>query len=395
MNVTAADPFVLFDKKRQTFYCYCTSEVKDRKVFLVYKSGNLVDWEFVSYALDLSRKNWGKDWFWAPECYFNAKTGLYFLFYSARVKDELLPTYFLDPHYVEGCKIGVAVSSSPEGPFVNIEALPLDYRPFDSAYHDINLVIRNASNPEIGWEEGERAPQGVFVSSIDVDLLFFEGRIYMYYSRCCYRNFVYDQALGRYIEESHILGVELDPKWWNDPLGKTMPSVLPSYRDAAGDGGSLRKDGFVRLISYGSDPQTWENGHVDDYAQSKGAKKNRRWTEGPTVFPLILEGKKRFAMAYSCNSFENAFYGVGLAFASSPLGPFTKFSGNPIIHQDPSVPVYSTGHGSLIAEKGQVFYFFHGREDVFSERILYFGALSIKSEREVSFGPVIKCNLRH
>jgi hypothetical protein len=396
MNVLGADPFVLFDPKSQSYYCYCTGPISGGKAFLVYRSADLVAWEFVSNALDLTAKNWGKDWFWAPECFFNAKTGLYFLFYSARVREDWLPAYFCDPHYVEGCKIGVAVASSPEGPFVNIASRPLDYRPFDPTYRDINVLLSDEDDPKISFEEGLKAPQGVFLSSIDVDLLFFEKHIYLYYSRCCYRNYVYDEKLGRYIEESNILGVELDPKWWDDPSGKTMPSVLPRYLNANGSSKDpLRKDGFVRLVSYGSDPQEWENAHVNDHALSGGMKKNRRWAEGPTVVALPLQGKTVFAMTYSCNNYENARYGVGIAFAPTPLGPFAKAPFNPILHQDPAVPIYSTGHGSWIAKEGQTYYFFHGREDPSSDRILYFGPLRIVSETQVSFGPITQCRLLH
>ena len=92
--VISADPYVLFDEKTDTYYCYSTNDGVN-KAFSIHKSKNLLDWEFVDYALDLNHKNiWGKDWFWAPECYYNPNNQHYYLFYSARVKDDLAHKYF-------------------------------------------------------------------------------------------------------------------------------------------------------------------------------------------------------------------------------------------------------------------------------------------------------------
>lgn len=59
MNVNAADPFVLYDKKEKCFYCYATSNelAPLDKSFFIYKSFDGVNFEFVGYALDLNHKN--------------------------------------------------------------------------------------------------------------------------------------------------------------------------------------------------------------------------------------------------------------------------------------------------------------------------------------------------
>ena len=69
-SVIGADPYVLFDKKSGYYYCYATSNTKHNKTFYIYKSKDLINWEFVDYALDTLKNNWGKDWYWAPECYY-------------------------------------------------------------------------------------------------------------------------------------------------------------------------------------------------------------------------------------------------------------------------------------------------------------------------------------
>ena len=102
-KVFGADPHVLFDEKTKNFYCYATSGHSNGKSFHVYRSKDLVEWEDLGLALDTETNRWGKDWYWAPECYYNPHNGKYYLFYSARVEDELTEEYFEDPNYFESC----------------------------------------------------------------------------------------------------------------------------------------------------------------------------------------------------------------------------------------------------------------------------------------------------
>src|SRR5215211_1950411 len=109
--------------------------------FGIYRSADLVTWEQIpGGALPVDdRKNWGNDWFWAPEVYHNPDTGLYFLFYAAR-SDANAKKWFGFADFEEPCKVGVAVSRSPEGPFSNIAKGPIDYWPYDPDYHDVNTT---------------------------------------------------------------------------------------------------------------------------------------------------------------------------------------------------------------------------------------------------------------
>jgi len=141
-----------------------------------------------------------------------------------------------------------------------------------------------------------------------------------------------------------------------------MPSIAPAYRGAnASKGGPAgpRRDGWVQILSYQQDKQSWENAHVNDYELSGGQKKNRRWEEGSTTFKL----GGTYYLTYSANNWESPSYGVGYATAPSPLVPFKKYSGNPILSQDPAIGMYSTGHGSLAfsPDGGEMYYVHHGR----------------------------------
>lgn len=386
MKIIGADPHVIFDKNSSTYYAYVTSNIDDGMTFKIYKSKDLIKWSYVNRALVTNDdKTWGKDWFWAPECYYSEKANRYFLFYSAKVKDNILEKHFYDNSYEECCKIGVATSTSPEGPFVNITNEPLDYYPYDRDVYDLEPALEDKHNGRISLETAAKiAKKGAYISQIDVNILFDDDRMFLYYSRCCYRNWVYDEKLGKFIEESNINCIEITTDWFYDKEGKTMPQVLDKYK-VIEDG--KRKDKYHSIISYHKDPQDWENGHVNDYSTYNGAKKDRRWSEGSTTFTRIVDGKKVYFITYSCNNFENELYGVGYATSDSPTEGFVKSKLNPIIHQIPEEKLYSTGHGSWISKDGKDYYVFHGRDVLNEPRILYSGEMKIegKNIRLVSF----------
>jgi hypothetical protein len=189
-----------------------------------------------------------------------------------------------------------------------------------------------------------------------------DGSQYLYYSRNAYRSWNWDSDLGKYVEESNILAVPLTRAWWEDPAGRTMPSIDPAYRGAnASKGGpdGPRRDGWVQILSYQQDKQSWENAHVNDYELSGGERKDRRWEEGSTTF----RSGGRYYLTYSANNWESPSYGVGYATATNPLGPWKKAPENPILSQDPQIGMYSTGHGSLAfsPDGSEMYYVHHGR----------------------------------
>lgn len=104
---------------------------------------------------------WGSTWFWAPEVYKNEETGLFYIFYSAMLKPELREEAFAYADFEEACKIGVAVSETPEGPFHIIDDEPIDYYPYDPDYYDVNLIMdEKQMKPPASLEEGMTAPKG-------------------------------------------------------------------------------------------------------------------------------------------------------------------------------------------------------------------------------------------
>lgn len=77
--------------------------------------------------------------------------------------------------------------------------------------------------------------------------------------------------------------------------------------------------------------------------------------EGPTVIKL----KDKYYLFYSANHFRNIDYAVGYAVADSPMGPWKKYSGNPIIHRS-IVDENGSGHGDLFeGPDDQLYYVYH------------------------------------
>lgn len=75
---------------------------------------------------------------------------------------------------------------------------------------------------------------------------------------------------------------------------------------------------------------------------------NTNWpvVEGPTV----TKQGKCYYLIYSANDFRSKDYAVGYAIAESPLGPWKKHIGNPIISRE-TLHVNGPGHGDLFLDK--------------------------------------------
>lgn len=89
---------------------------------------------------------------------------------------------------------------------------------------------------------------------------------------------------------------------------------------------------------------------------------NEKWsiTEGPTV----IKHKNLYYLLYSANHFRSFDYSVGYAVSKSPLGPWNKFEGNPIIHKN-IIGQNGCGHGDIVKGKnGALFYVLHTHNSV-------------------------------
>ncbi len=124
-NGYCADPFVL--RAGDFYYCYATASSSGQRElggrhFVLLRSKNLVDWEFLGGALDPA-PGLEQAAHWAPEVAFSG--GKYWMYYSAAGGDD-------STH-----RLRLAVSDAPEGPFQDCgvllfpgEGFTIDASPF-------------------------------------------------------------------------------------------------------------------------------------------------------------------------------------------------------------------------------------------------------------------------
>ena len=65
--------------------------------------------------------------------------------------------------------------------------------------------------------------------------------------------------------------------------------------------------------------------------------------------PFMLKHKGIYYLVYSANHTRSPFYAVGYATSTSPLGPFKKHSGNPILAQNEHLK--GVGHNAFCLAK--------------------------------------------
>ncbi len=170
--------------------------------------------------------------------------------------------------------------------------------------------IAYTANEQIAIAQSE-SPEGPFTQRIiqpidtsvkEIDPFIFintDGKVYLYHVRLKNGNRIFVAQL-------------------NDSLSAIIPNTLHE------------------CISAVNSPQQWEN--------TKGVS----WTV--TEGPCVIKRNTDYCMFYSANDFRNPDYAVGYATASSPEGPWTKYTGNPIISRQ-LTGINGTGHGDLLKDR--------------------------------------------
>ncbi|MDR0700042.1 MAG: glycoside hydrolase family 43 protein [Tannerella sp.] len=322
LHVAFGDPFII-QASDGKFYMYGTS---GEAGFRAYSSEDMIDWkdEGLVYR-GATSGSWTVDCFWAPEVY--ERSGKYYLFFSSNWKDN-------PAGELENFRIGVAVADQPAGPFVEMYDRPL----FDPGY-----------------------------PVIDANLYFDDdhGKVYLYYSRCCYKHPVESEIsdLAREkgwfdkVEESWIYGVEIKPDFSNiagDPVLLLRPPAKLDDRQAE-----------------------WESRSIT------AREVNRRWTEGS----YIIKKNGTFYMMYSANFFGGQHYAVGYATSDHPLGPFKKADNNPVLQKntDKGGDVTGTGHNMVLTlSDGEMYCVYHGRTTkTGDERVVFIDKMEIAANGEL------------
>lgn len=93
--------------------------------------------------------------------------------------------------------------------------------------------------------------------------------------------------------------------------------------------------------------------HLLDAAEGTWEYQMGRVVEGPTVMKL---GHKYY-LTYSANDYRSQDYGVGLAVADNPMGPYKRYEGNPILYRH--MGRYGTGHHALFRGRHRDYIIYH------------------------------------
>lgn len=142
---------------------------------------------------------------------------------------------------------------------------------------------------------------------------------------------VADSPLGPFVDKAVLAENAIDAHMFRDDDGK----YYLYYVDFGG--------GFKIRVQPMADPVTTSGAFTDLIRpDQKWEMLSGRVTEGP--FMLKLKGV--YYLTYSGSGADSPVYGIGYATSKSPLGPFEKFSVNPIVHRDEKV--LGPGHHCVI-----------------------------------------------
>jgi beta-xylosidase len=329
VDVAFGDPYILHASDGM-YYMVGTGGVRDG--FKMYSSSDLMEWKDEGRIFQGNTDtSWCVANFWAPELYEH--NGKFYLFYSADWREN-------PDNALENFLIGYAVSDNPTGPYIDV----------------LNRPIFNPGYP-----------------IIDVNLLFEDDKVYLYYSRVCYKHpveseiaqWAREQGMFDEIEESWIYGIEMKPDF-SGVIGEPVLLLRPP-------------------LTMDDKQAEWESRSVTS------GEVNRRWTEGSFIF----KHSDIYYMMYSANFFGGENYAVGYATSDHPLGPFTKADNNPVLQKNVEEGgiVTGTGHNMvLFTPEGDMLCVYHGRtSQTGNARLVFIDHMEIlKDGTLVVHGPTSK-----
>lgn len=129
---------------------------------------------------------------------------------------------------------------------------------------------------------------------------------------------------------------------------------------------NLNRGDHYESITYGVEMQRDLSGMVGEPVKLIEATEpwetrtgRRVWAEGG----VVQKHDGLYYLYYSCNVYSGKDYSVGVATAKSPLGPYEKYAGNPLLTyqqaQDGSILVSGPGHNSFFTVGGETFTAYH------------------------------------
>ena len=331
-KVDVADPCVAYvddenDADYGKYYLYGTT---GNTGFFCWKSGDLVNWEGVGYALlyrDLTTPE-GKAVSvdsWAPEVIYDGDAGKWYMFFSSTPKDS-------SNSYIPY----IAESDSPAGPFTLIDSIG-SYKATDGTpLKDIENIETNNSyyyQRYMTFDPYQMSQAMAKLGLADMDATSDVLRAIDFHPYV-------DSATGdKYLYfntsvNSYIMGIKMNS--WTEPDYSTLTIIA--------------KPGYSTPSAGEKDVPNEMNTSVNEAA----------W---------ITEYGGKYYLTYSTNSYKDKTYQVCQAVADSPLGEFRKLTeaeGGILLSADAALrdDVSGTGHSSIINAAGQYYIVYHKHNSV-------------------------------
>ncbi len=300
----------------------------------ILRSKDLVDWEICG-AVDsgmgvlIAEDEWVWNLTWAPEVVYDQKTGKYFMYFSAQVRElnaDLISKGARYKNYYNAdgshewkseLNLGIAVSDSPVGPFRLVSS--------QNVYGSVNAKtpsgeVLSGINPPIMFSE--HYEMDAEFSAIDLHPFFDEnGDFYLYFVKHTSQSTA-DSG------DSRISGNQI----W---AVKMLDMVTPDYASITKLVGNKN---FVKISYKGDDPLAWDDQYPRNldlsYDHSTAFPNGKEYDDKPTdgnvvEAPQVImtkdkEGKTVYLLTYSVRGVGAYDYDVHFAYSYSPLGPFTK-----------------------------------------------------------------------
>lgn len=277
LNFPIADPGVIYieeGEEKGYFYAYGTSDLIQCHGFQCWRSKDLTDWEYVdiAFAPDFS-ETWSFNSLFAPEVLYD--DGIYYMFYSA---ENVLEN---DRNF-----ISVAVSTTPYGPFENVDGR-------------VNLDGKTLSKGEAVYDFSKILPGREGIDNHVIDAHPFidpaTGDKYLYFA--CH------QIWNKPVAYQEIFGVKM--KDWFTPDYSTLTQLTSIFNTTVGDYSEEMSNSAIQF------------GNINE-GQDEGATVNEA--------PFMYYHNGTYYLTYSVYPFFSPNYQVRQAVATYPLGEFTKVS---------------------------------------------------------------------
>ena len=221
------------------------------------------------------------------------------------------------------------------------------------------------------WSEAAGAKDGFALDSTDVwgsygfwapEVYRINNKFYMYFTvqeRIAVAES--DSPLGPFVQHVkkpfHLDIPEIDTHLFTDDDGKRYLYFVRFTKgneiwvgELNDDLQSIKEETLTHCIG---SSQPWEDSSRDPY-------KHAQVNEGP----FILKHKGLYYLTYSANHTASPDYGVGYATSKHPLGPWTKYEGNPILKSD-GENINGPGHHSFAkSPSGQLYMVYHTHFDM-------------------------------